>query len=98
MTDVDTDNDENNLEPIGDLADLIASVCEGMPTDEDFPGGTGDHVPYKGKGKGVGKGKSGSSGPPVKEVGKANKLSLFKIHHLLHKRNLLSQELLKPSR
>ena len=66
MTDVDSENDEDMSEPTGDLADLTASVHEGMPRDEDFAGATGDHVQYSGKGKGVGKGKSGSSGPAVK--------------------------------
>ena len=64
MTDADTDEDVENIEPTGDLADLTASVREGMPTDEDFPGGS-QNSNYKGKGKGVGKGKSGSSGVPT---------------------------------
>ena len=69
LTDVDTDDDDNNIEPSGDLALLTASVCESMPTDEDFPGASCScTTPYKkGKGKGVGKGSSGSSGPPIKK-------------------------------
>ena len=69
LTDVDTDDDENTIEPTGDLAELTASVCEGMPRDEDFPGGSSCSctAPYKGKGKGVGKGSSGSSGPPQRK-------------------------------
>ena len=62
-------DDENNedLAPTGDLATLTANVCEGMPTDEDFPDGSCSRsLPYRGKGKGVGKGNSGSSGPPKK--------------------------------
>ena len=65
MTDVESEDDQENIEPTGDLADLTASVWEGMPTDEDYPGGSPQRTQYKGKGKGVGKGKSGSSGPPV---------------------------------
>ena len=72
MTDADTDEDVENIEPTGDLADLTASVREGMPTDEDFPGGS-QNSNYKGKGKGVGKGKSGSSGAPTRKTRKGKK-------------------------
>ena len=65
MTDVNTEDDEN-IKPTGDLADLTASVRDDMPTDEDFSGGPPANESYTGKGKDVGKGESGSSGPPVR--------------------------------
>ena len=51
MSDVDKDNDENNLEPIGDLADLTASVHEGMPMMKIFQVVLVTMYPTRAKGK-----------------------------------------------
>ena len=64
-------DDEVEVQPTGDLADLTASVTQTATTGDaeataTVPTSSARMVSYKGHGKGVGKGKSGSSGPPVK--------------------------------
>ena len=66
-------DDNNDVAPTGDLADLTASVtqavavgsAQGQATLPDTQSSARTGA-YKGCGKGVGKGKSGSSGPPLK--------------------------------